>query len=53
MTECERVLNELKRTFGYETFKSDLQKRAVTAVSEGNYYIIICSFRERNLSDML
>jgi hypothetical protein len=31
----ESLLKELKSTFGYEGFKSDLQKKAVLAVYQG------------------
>ena len=29
------LLDELERTFGYSSFKSDLQRKAVTAVYQG------------------
>lgn len=31
----EILAKELKKTFGHEQFKSDLQKRAVTAIYKG------------------
>lgn len=31
----EALVNELKKAFGYDQFKSDLQKKAVTAVHNG------------------
>lgn len=35
------LVQELARWFGYQSFKSDLQKRAVSAVSEGIYCDLI------------
>ena len=35
MSVGEELLKELARVFGYKTFKSELQREAVTAVYEG------------------
>ena len=35
MSTGNDLVRELSTTFGYKSFKSDLQKRAVTAVWEG------------------
>ena len=34
----EVLLKELKQTFGYDEFKSDLQRKAVLAVFNGTSY---------------
>ena len=42
------LTKELKRVFGYRSFKSDLQRKAVSCVSEGTATVLVDGLNVHN-----